>query len=144
MSTKETQEKLVTGLKAWQELEDATIAITGQTIAKTKNPVVRSIMEIILNDSQSHRRVQQLVLDSLEGVVVLTPDELGDIWGLIEKHVEMEKHSVELATELLGAIKGTKMLVPQYVLEYLLQDEQKHENLLNRLEAFKAGMYPYA
>jgi len=78
MSTKETQEKLVTGLKAWQELEDATIAITGQTIAKTKNPVVRSIMEIILNDSQSHRRVQQLVLDSLEGVVVLTPDELGD------------------------------------------------------------------
>jgi hypothetical protein len=36
------------------------------------------------------------------------------------------------------------MLVQRYLLEYLLADEKKHDQLLEKLEAIKKDMYPYA
>ena len=36
------------------------------------------------------------------------------------------------------------MLVQEYLLNYLLVDEKKHDSLLAQLEAVKKGMYPYA
>jgi len=49
-------------------------------------------MEIIQRDSQMHYLVQQWIADSLESKTVsLTPDELNKVWGLIERHTEIEK-----------------------------------------------------
>ena len=35
------------------------------------------------------------------------------------------------------------MVLQRYLLDYLLKDEEKHEFLLENLEAIKSGMYPY-
>ena len=35
------------------------------------------------------------------------------------------------------------MLVQAYLLEYLLEDERKHNKLLERLVDIQKGMYPY-
>ena len=35
------------------------------------------------------------------------------------------------------------MLVQSYLLEYLLEDENKHATLLERLGSIQKGMYPY-
>jgi hypothetical protein len=35
------------------------------------------------------------------------------------------------------------MLCQSYLIEYLLEDETKHNNLLGRLESIQKGMYPY-
>ena len=45
--------------------------------------------------------------------------------------------------EALGALKGRKMLVQEYLLEYLREDERKHDALLEALQKIKQGMYPY-
>jgi len=143
MSTKEIQEKIVLNMTRWQRIEDAAVASTGRVIEKTSNPIVRLVMEIIQRDSQMHHRVQELIVDSLQGkAVTMSPDDLGDAWELIEKHIQLERQTVELAELALEALKGTKMGVQQYLIEYLLEDERKHNVILEKLASVKKGMYP--
>lgn len=144
MSTKELQERLVANMKSWQKIENASAASTGKVMEKTDHPIIRLVMEIIQRDSMLHHRVQEMVVETLERKAVsLTPDQLAEIWGLIEEHIELEKKTIEHATEALDALKGKKMVVQEYLIHYLLQDETKHNKLLDSLAMIKKGMYPY-
>ena len=141
MSTKEIQQQIVANMKKWQKIEDATVATTGMIIEKTDNPVVHLIMEIIQRDSQMHYRLQEWIADSLETkTVTLTYEELDKIWSLIERHIELEKKTVAMAQQSLEAIKGKKMVIQEYFLNYLAEDEKKHNNLLAHLDGLKKGM----
>ena len=144
MSTKEIQEKIVDNMRRWQKIENASVASTGKVIERTDNVIVRMVMEIIQRDSQMHYRIQELIADSLTTkTITLNPDELADVWDMIEKHIQLEKKTVELAEEALAALKGKKMVVQEYLLDYLLIDESKHNKVLETLETIKKGMYPY-
>jgi hypothetical protein len=138
----ENPEELVTVLKNWQAIETATIEHTTDVIGKTKNPLIQLVMEIIRQDSAMHHRVQQVLLESLEKqAFTLTPEELGDIWDMIEKHAEMEKYTIELAEK---ARSNCRLFVQRHLLTYLIEDEKKHDRLLGQLEDFKRNIYPYA
>ena len=144
MSTKEIQEGIVANMRRWQKIENASVASTGRVMEKVDNPIVRLVMEIIQRDSQMHHRVQELIADSLEcKTVTLTPEDLEAVWGMIEDHIKLEKDTVRLAEESLAALKGKKMVVQEYLLNYLLLDENKHNEILDKLEGIKGGMYPY-
>ena len=144
MSQKQVQEEILATMRAWQKIENASVASTGRVIEKTENPIVRLVMEIIQRDSQMHYRIQEFIADSVSTkTVTLTPEELGDVWGMIEQHIELEKKTVVLAQQSLSALKGSKMVVQEYLLHYLLEDENKHNNILKQLETIKKGMYPY-
>ena len=144
MTTKEVQEKIISNMKNWQKIENASVASTGNIMERTENPIVRLIMEIIQRDSQMHYRVQELIADSLETkTIALTPEEVADVWGMIEKHIELEKKTVQYAEEALEALKGKKMVVQEYLLNYLLEDENKHNHILDALGIIKKGLYPY-
>lgn len=145
MSTKEAQNTIIENMKRWQKIENASVASTGRVIEETDNPVVRLIMEIIQRDSQMHYRVQELIEDSLTSkAIALSPDDVGKVWSSIEKHIEIERKTVQLAKESLGAIgKNKGMTVQRYLLEYLLRDEEKHDVILENLQQIKKDMYPY-
>jgi len=143
MKTKDTQQALLEGMRRWQKVENAAVASTGKVVDKTSNPIIRLVMEIIQRDSLMHYHVQETIADSLEGkTVALSPDDLAKVWSLIEKHIEIEKQTIELATQCLAALRGRKMVVQEYLLKYLLEDERKHDNLLDQLSTIKRGMYP--
>jgi len=145
MSTKELQAQIVDNMHRWQKIENASVASTGRVIEATNNTVVRLIMEIIQRDSQMHYRVQELIADSLTSkTLTLSPDELEKVWDMIDEHIRLEKKTVELAAEAIAKLKGKKMVVQEYLLYYLLEDEQKHNHVLETLELIKKGMYPYA
>jgi hypothetical protein len=144
MTTKEAQQEIVANMRKWQKIENASVASTGKVIEKTNNPIVRLVMEIIQRDSQMHYRVQDLIADSLESKTInLSPDELGEVWEMIDHHIELEKQTVNMAHEALQALEGKKMVVQEYLLHYLLEDENKHNHILEQLETIKKGMYPY-
>ncbi len=144
MSTKEIQGNLAYDMEQWMKIEDAAVASTGAIIEKTTNPIIRIVMEIIQSDSLMHHMVQEFIKDTLEKKPVsLTPEELADVWGMVEKHIEIEKRTVEAAEAAIEAIKDKKMVVQEYLLNYLLTDERKHDALLETLETIKKGMYPY-
>jgi hypothetical protein len=139
---KELNEKLVATLKKWQKVEDASVKSTSEIIGKTKNPVVKQVMEIIKQDSAMHKKVQQLLIDSFEKEAIqLQPEELSEVWGMIENHIELEKETVRLAEE---SRKNSNNFIVRYLLGYLMTDEQKHNEVLAQLEDVKRGMYPYA
>jgi len=144
MSTKEIQEKLSEDMMSWMKIEDAAVSSTGAIIQKTDNPVIRMVMEVIQRDSLMHHRVQEFIKNTLEKEpVVLTTDEMADVWELIERHIEIEKRTIETAKNAIEALKGKKMVVQEYLLNYLLIDEEKHDKLLESLSMIKKGMYPY-
>jgi uncharacterized tellurite resistance protein B-like protein len=143
MSTRELQEQVVEAMHRWQRIETATIRQTAEVMMKTDNPIVHLVMEIIQRDSQMHHRVQQLVVESLTGTVKLDPEELGGVWELIEQHVQMEKETVTLAEQALAALAKRKAVVPEYLLNFLKIDEDKHVAMLEALAKIKVGMYPY-
>ena len=138
----ENLSELIAALNRWQEIESATIAQTTAIMDKTKNPLIRLVMEIIRQDSTMHKRVQQVLLDSLETQAFsLTPEELGDIWEMIERHATMEKETIALAEK---AQRNCRLFVQRHLLSYLIEDERKHDRLLTQLEDFKRKIYPYA
>lgn len=144
MSTKEVQESIIDNMKRWQKIENAAVASTGRVIEKTENPIVRIVMEIIQRDSQMHYRVQEMIADSLSTKTIkLDPDELAQVWDMVEKHIELERQTVAMAESALAALKGKKMVVQEYLLNYLLEDENKHNHILETLSTIKKGMYPY-
>ena len=141
-SQKAQEGKLVKAMKQWQTIEDESIKMSKAVQDKTDNPLVRLVMEIIAHDSAMHRRVQQFIIDSVEKTAIrLQPEELEQIWDQIEKHIAEEKKTVELAEQAKGF---TRLFVQRYLLNYLLEDERKHDLLLERLEEIKMRIYPYA
>ena len=144
MNTKELQEQIISDMRQMQKAENASVASTGRIIEKTENPIVHLVMEIIQRDSQMHYQVQDFIAESLgEKTVSLTPEELDKVWEMIEQHIQLEKKMIEKAEQLLASMKGRFMVVQQYLIEYLLEDETKHNNLLDRLNGIKRKMYPY-
>ncbi len=145
MSIKMAQEVILKNMENWQKIENASVHSTAVVMQETDNPIIRLVMEIIQRDSQMHYRVQQLIKDSLENqVITFSPDEVAHVWDMIENHIELERGTIQLAKESLEVIEDSKgMLLQRYLLEYLLIDEQKHDLLLDKLEAVKKGMYPY-
>jgi bacterioferritin (cytochrome b1) len=61
---------------------------------------------------------------------------------MIEQHVEVEKKALGMAKQSLASLKGKKMVIQEYLLEYLAEDEKKHNELLKQLETIKKGMLP--
>lgn len=143
MGLKDQQEKIIANMKNWQKVENASVDSVQEVIDKTDNPVIKIVMEIIKRDSQMHHRVQQMIIDSLEkDTVKISPEDLVEVWDLIEKHIAIEERAADLGRLSLEATEGTKgMLVPRYLLKFLITDEEKHDKLLEDLELLKKGMY---
>ena len=139
---KQALEALAVTLRKWQGVEDGSVALTTSVLAKTKNPLIRLIMEIIQQDSVMHKKVQQAILDSLETEAFsLQPEELAAIWDMIEKHDESEKNAIRLAEE---ARDNCPLVIQRQLLDYLIEDEKKHDRLMGNLEDFKRRIHPYA
>jgi rubrerythrin len=134
-------DNLVKTLRKWQGIERKSIDSCAEIMEKTDNLLIRQFMEIIRNDSVQHHRVQQFIIDSLtKEPVKLTPEELAQVWDEITAHDEIERETIELAK---GLKEECQFFVQRALLEYLIVDEQKHDQILQSLEDFKRNLYPY-
>ena len=134
----ERVEKMAKVLKNWQKLERKAMDDTAAIIEESENPLVRMIMSIIRHDSLMHHRVQQFLIDSItEADVPVSRDDLANIWDKIEQHDRLEKKTIEMATELRDAAWSP---IHKQMLGYLLEDEKKHDGLLDQLREIKVGM----
>lgn len=145
MTTKEIRQDLVKRMQFWQGVERESVASTTAVLKKTKHPLLRLVMEIIQRDSELHERVQQFIIDDIEKrPVTLAPDDLGEVSALLEQHLRLEDQMVDAVNASVQKVRGHKMLVEEYLLDFLVQDEKKHSALLSSLDKIKRGLYPYA
>jgi rubrerythrin len=137
----EDADALVDTLKRWQKIEKDTIVLTTKIASKSKNPLVSTLMKIIQNDSKMHYKVQKALIDSMtDKAFSLRPEELGQMWEMIDKHAQLEKDTIRLAEE---ALANCRLFPQRQLLLYLLEDEKKHDKILGQLENFKRKIYPY-
>jgi hypothetical protein len=142
LKTKEIQENLVKTMRHWQGVERKSIASTGAVIGKTTSPLIQLVMEIIQNDSQLHHRVQQFIIDSIESApVAISPEDMREISSLIDAHLRLEDEMVGAVNAAIAQVKGKKMGVQEYLLNFLVEDEKKHASLLSSLAAIKSTLY---
>ena len=131
----ELSKEFLTILTQWQKLEDETIRFSEEMLKKTKNKLIRMTMEMIKSDSQKHKAMQQMLIDSVtKEPFILSPDDLNALGTGLNKHITAEAKSLELAEE---ALENSELFVTRYVLSYLIADEHKHHHLLSRLEDLK-------
>lgn len=131
----ELSEKFLKVIKEWQKLEDETIMHADSLMKTTKNRLIKMTMEMIKHDSQKHKAMQQMLIDSIEKEpFILSPDDLSILSDGLNKHLAAEAKSLELADQ---ALKNSELFVTRYILSYLLADEQKHHNLLGKLNELK-------
>ncbi len=143
MCPQELHRKIRSVMKQWQKVEDTAVASTGRIMEQSDNPIIHLLMEIIQRDSLMHHLVQQMVIDSLDNETIsLNPDALQRVWDGIEKHIEIEKQTIVMGEEVLQVMQGKKMAIQEYLVKYLLADEEKHNLLLEDLEQVKQGMSP--
>ncbi|KAF0143761.1 MAG: hypothetical protein FD156_2410 [Nitrospirae bacterium] len=134
----ETSGKFLHIIREWQKLEDSTIKFSDDMMKKTNNKLVKMTMEMIKHDSQKHKLMQQMLIDSItKEPFILSPDDLASLSDGLNKHLAAEAKSLELAD---AALKNSELFVTRYVLSYLLADEQKHHNLLGKLNELKRAI----
>jgi len=129
---------MVDTLTTWQGIERQSMSDTAEIMERTKNPLIRMVMEIIRHDSLMHHRVQQFLIDTLTTQnVTVTREDVAEIWGAIEAHDANERRTIELAEELREKAWNP---VHKQMLDYLVTDERKHDSLIMQLEEIKKGM----
>ena len=127
----EMSEDFINTIKEWQKLEDETIRNSEELAARSKNSIVRMIMQMIRADSEKHKLMQQTLIDGLtKQSLSLSPDELAPLADELHRHIEAESKSVDLASK---ALEGSELFVTRYILTLLMADEAKHHRLLGDL-----------
>jgi len=122
-------------IRKWEELEGTAIASARNIIAQTTNPIIKMTMELIAHDSEKHRLVQQMIIDSLtKEALHLSPDELANLSEGLSKHVEAEGEALRFAE---AALKESEIFSTRFLLSYLIEDEKKHHNMLSQLDYFR-------
>jgi hypothetical protein len=73
-----------------------------------------------------------MIVDSVKKEAVhLSPDELQNLSGHLNKHVESEEKALSLAKE---AFERSELAIPRYLLSYLIADLKKQNSLLRRFD----------
>lgn len=131
----EESEEFLNLIREWQALEDKTIASAEELLNKTNNPLVKMTMEMIKHDSQKHKVMQQMLIDSItKEAIHLSPDELAPLSDLLNRHLEAEAKSLSLAD---ASLEKSELFITRYILSYLIADETKHHSLINKLNELK-------
>ncbi|NGZ27437.1 MAG: ferritin-like domain-containing protein [Magnetococcales bacterium] len=125
-------------LERWVVVEQQTIESATNLIAAAKSDLVKQVMRLILRDSEKHKELLTTLLQITNGLVTITPEEVGEIDRLLEDHKQIEAESIILAN---SALEQTNHFVVRQMLEYMLQDERKHLTMTENAEEYKRKIY---
>ncbi len=124
-------------MKKWIVIEDNTINTADDLMSKSKNPMLKAIIDLLKRDSEKHKHTLEAIQYSLNHTVTFNSDDMNILDSFIEKHALMEKNAVETAEQ---ALEMSSLPIPRFLLENLLNDEKKHDAYIEELTALKYQM----
>ncbi len=122
-------------IKKWIAIEKATISLSDRLLEKTENPFISCIIDTINRDSRKHQEVLELIAESLEGTVTFTHEDMSVLTEFVEKHAKIEQDAVDIAALTLEKVRTP---FAKFLLEYLHEDEKKHDLIMNNLTKLRA------
>jgi hypothetical protein len=133
----ENRKKFEELLKKWIVIEDSTIDSANELIGQSKNPLTKTIIDLIKMDSEKHKHILETIRLSLESTVVMSPEDLMVIDTFVERHATIEKNAIETAEQ---AMEMGSLPIPKFLLSHLLEDEKSHDTYMEELTKLKAYM----
>ncbi len=122
-------------IRKWKVIEDTTIKSCAAILKKSSNPIVQTLTNAIRNDSEKHKAILQLIMDSqTKKAIALTSEDLADVAALLDKHVVIEQQAIDMANE---AIEMSKDAIVTQLLKLILDDEKKHKKLAVQMNELK-------
>jgi len=98
------------------------------------------IMDLIMHDSEKHKLVLQMIIDSLtREAIYISPDEFRALSEKLNRHMETEQEAIRLAQ---AALDKCTFVSTHFLLSYLIADEKKHHNLMARLDELSIASIP--
>ncbi|MDA8084461.1 MAG: hypothetical protein M0024_12460 [Nitrospiraceae bacterium] len=122
-------------IRKWKVIEDTTIKSCTAILKKSSNPIVQTLTNAIKNDSEKHKAILQLIMDSqTKKAIVLTSEDLADVAALLDRHVVIEQQAIDMANE---AIEMSRDAIVTQLLKLILDDEKKHKKLAVQMNDLK-------
>ena len=109
--------------------ERTTVNHLGETIKKTKNNVIKILMQIMLIDSLKHAKILEIILSILK-TPRLESIELAEVAEHLKDHVEEEKVMMENFENMVDKVEDQKI---RFLLENIITDEKRHHNIVERI-----------
>jgi rubrerythrin len=131
----ERDKEMLDLLKGWGKLEEKTIDNCERIYKKSKNPIIRTLITAIKNDSKKHKSIIKLINSSMTNkALLLTPDDLVGISTVLDKHITIEEQSITTAHR---AIEMSRDAIVKQLLRLILEDEKKHAKLVEQLNELR-------
>jgi len=126
------KKKILDFLKDQIELEGRIVKMAEKTVSKTENVLVRGMIRGIALDSKKHANLLNAMIGLLlSKTPFLSIQERTDIGQSIKDHIKLEEEAIEAYTEMLKEVANKPM---RLLLKYLIADEQRHHELLERID----------
>ena len=109
--------------------ERNTVSHLGQTIKKTKNNVIKILMQILLIDSLKHAKILEIILSILKAPK-LESSEISEVAQHLKDHVDEEKEMMENFENIVDKVEDQKI---RFLLENIITDEKRHHNIVERI-----------
>ncbi|MFX1299441.1 MAG: ferritin family protein [Promethearchaeota archaeon] len=112
-------------------LEEKIVRIAKKGVEDTQNLLVKYLIQAIAIDSNKHALLLNALIARLESKTPFIEEKKRNELGKdIQEHIRMEAEAIKTYTELIPETDdpGSKQ-----VLEYILDDEKRHHNLLSQL-----------
>ena len=109
--------------------ERTTVSHLGKTIKKTKNNVIKILMQIMLIDSLKHAKILEIIL-SILNTPTLENSEIGEVAQHLKEHIEEEKIMMENFEDMVDKVEDQKI---RFLLENIITDEKRHHSIVERI-----------
>jgi len=141
-------EKLLNEFESHEAKEDRSLEYYKQALARTPNPLVRFLMQMIVSDEERHRAVIHAMIATLKGSLTWsTPpgslEGVGDLAGVdgklaavTEEFIKLEKEGIREYASLTREASGYYHGLFKVLLDGMIRDSEKHVELLEFLKTY--------
>ncbi len=138
-------ERLMNEFEAHEGEEEKFLQRYREIAERTKNPLIKTLLQLIVSDEEKHRAITHAVVSTLKGDLTWTKQEDAlrglydlrqekeDLLGLTEDFIQVEKDGIKKYKELIKASKGYYRGLFVLLLQSMIRDSEKHVEILEFL-----------
>jgi len=138
-------ERLMNEFEAHESQEGKFVQRYKDIAEKTKNPLIRFLLRLIVSDEEKHHAVTHAMASTLKGDLTWTkpedairglvdlPAEKGELLKLTEDFIQVEKEGIKEYKKLIKASEGYYGGLFVLLLKSMIHDSEKHVEILEFL-----------
>jgi rubrerythrin len=138
-------ERLMNEFEAHESQEARFVQRYKEIAEKTKNPLIKSLLQLIISDEEKHRAITHAMVSTLKGDLTWTKqegalrglyelrEEKEELLDLTEQFIQVEKEGIKEYKDLIKESKGYYRDLFVLLFQSMIRDSEKHVEILEFL-----------